>query len=80
MTDAVGRIWIVERHDWDRIQSPTWLVFDRSGQAVGRLAEPLEDVEILDADEDHALVRTTDELGIHRVQLRRIVKSGARRR
>lgn len=73
MTDEVGRVWLVERHDWDRIQAPTWLLFDPSGQVIARLAEPRERLVILDADATHALVRVSDDLGVQRVELRRIL-------
>lgn len=74
MTDGIGRLWLVERYEWDRVQSPTWLVFDASGRVVARWEEPLENLGLLDADETMALVRVTDDLGIQRVELRRILE------
>lgn len=73
MTDEVGRLWVVERYAWDRVQSPTWLLFNPSGQAIARLAEPLVRLVVLDADLTHALVRVTDDVGVQRVELRRIL-------
>lgn len=76
-TDGIGRVWLVERHDWERIQSPTWLVFGRSGRLVGRWEEPLENLSLLDANETTALVRLTDDLGIQRIELRGILEDGS---
>ncbi len=75
-TDGVGRLWIVEREDWDQIQSPTWLVFGPEGRVLGRWEEPLESLSLLDADETMALVQVSDDLGVQRIELRRILKGG----
>lgn len=72
-TDRAGRVWIVERHNWQDIGAMRWLIFDVNGRAVAHLAEPPGSLTILDADETHALVRMTDELGVHRVEVRRIL-------
>jgi len=77
VTDGAGRVWIVEREDWENIRSPAWLVFGPSGHLVGRWEEPLESLSLLDADADNALVLVSDDLGVQRVELRRILAGGS---
>lgn len=82
-TDGVGRVWIVERENWPNIDSPAWLVFGDSGRVAGRWQEPLESLSLLDADESTALVLVSDDLGVQRVEVRRILRGerqGADRR
>jgi len=71
-TDGVGRVWIVERENLENISSPTWLVFGASGRVAGRWEEPLENLSLLDAADDRALVLVSDDLGVQSVELRQI--------
>lgn len=76
LTDRHGRIWIVERHDLERVEAPTWLVFGPSGSLAGVWEEPSGSLTLLDADESMALVTITDDLGIQRVELRALMEDG----
>jgi hypothetical protein len=73
MTDGIGRVWLVERYEWE---PPTWLVFGLNGRVVAHWEEPSENLGLLDANETMALVRVTDELGIERVELRQVLEGG----
>ena len=67
LTDARGYLW-VEDYQLPGEPAPPWTVFDPGGQVLG-LVELPPDLTIFEIGEDYILGRTTDDLGIERVQL-----------
>ena len=67
--DAAGHLWVRE-HDFpgEDGPAPLWTVFDPEGHVLGFIETP-KDLWIFEIGEDYLLGRTTDELGVEKVQL-----------
>ena len=75
VTDALGYLW-VEDYQLPGEAAPAWTVFDAEGRVQG-LVEIPPDLTIFEIGEDYILGRVSDDLGIERVQLWSLDRSGS---
>lgn len=77
LADPLGHLWVEEYAppDVDR-PAPLWTVFDPDGRALGFVETPAG-LSIFEIGADYLLGRATDELGIERIQVWALERSGA---
>ncbi|WP_420463966.1 hypothetical protein [Candidatus Palauibacter sp.] len=74
LTDSRGYLW-VEDYQLPGESVPAWTVFDSQGRVLGLLDLP-PDLSVFEIGEDYILGRVSDDLGIERVQLWPLERSG----
>jgi hypothetical protein len=74
--DASSNVW-AERYrlPWDTV--PRWDVFDEVGRWLGAVSMP-RDFTVYEIGRDHVLGRHRDELGVERIRLHALRRSGVR--
>ena len=77
VADALGHLWVREYTPPD-IERPAglWTVFDPEGRVLGFVETPLE-LDVYEIGADYLLGRARDEIGIERVQVWELERTGA---
>lgn len=76
VADAPGYLWVREYTPSD-IERPArlWTVFDPEGRVLGFVETPLE-LDVFEIGADYLLGRATDEIGIERIQVWELERTG----
>lgn len=76
LADATGHLWVKEYTPPD-IERPAqlWTVFDPEGRVLGFVETPSE-LDVFEIGADYLLGRATDEIGIERIQVWELERSG----